>query len=144
MINKINEYDKLGRLVFQKVVDANIEYRFFYGTTYRICKIKSGSSGSIFKTFIYQKEINDKYVDKKKIETGDIYLVETYYDDNENEIYIKRINKTKNTHYYRHFFRNSKGKALIFLEMYNKELNLNFKIKENILKTWTNKKKHVN
>jgi hypothetical protein len=122
------KYDIFDRVIYMKLPYSTIEYFYKYSEDDRICEIKSNENKSNNTTTIFQKFINDKYVDIKKIENGEVYNSEIFYDKNGLEIEIERINNIKNTHYNKTIFRNKKGDAIIWIEQYNKEKTIGFKI----------------
>jgi len=124
----ILEYDRFDRVIYMKLPYSTIEYFYKYSDDGRICEIKSNENKSNNTTTIFQKFIDNKYVDLKKIESGEIYNTEIIYNNDGLEIEIERINNKKNTHYNKIIFRNKEGCATIWIEKYNKEKTIGFKV----------------
>ena len=117
----ILEYDRLDRVIYMKFPFSTIEFFYKYSDDGRICEIKSNENKSNNTTTIFQKFINNKYVDLKKVENGEVYNTEIIYNNDGLEIEVERINNKKNTYYNKTIFRNKEGCATIWIEKYNNE-----------------------
>lgn len=131
-------YDKLGRITFYDIVDLDLTYEYIYCDDLNICSnrkciIKDENNNSNFKTVITQKFINKKYVDLKKKEYGNVYEIITEYNERGEEVKIERINKLKNTFYSKIYIRNKYGESVIWLEKYNEQKKIGFKIKKDLI-----------
>jgi hypothetical protein len=130
-------YDKLGRVLFYNIVDLDLVYEYIYDDlnicSDRKCIIKNKNNNSNFETVITQKFIDKKYVDLKKKEYGDVYEITTEYNERGDEIKIERINKIKNTFYSKIYIRNKYGESVIWLEKYNEQKNIGFRIKKDLI-----------
>lgn len=131
-------YDKLGRITFYDIVDLDLTYEYIYCDDLNICSnrkciIKDENNNSNFKTVITQKFLNKNYIDLKKEEFGDIYEITTEYNERGEEIKIERINKLKNTFYSKIYIRNKYGESVIWLEKYNEQKNIGFRIKKDLI-----------
>ena len=124
----ILEYDRFDRVIYMKFPYSTIEYFYKYSDDGRICEIKSNENKSNNITTIFQKFINNKYVDLKKIENGEVYNTEIIYNNDGLEIEVERINNKKNTYYNKTIFRNKEGCATIWIEKYNNEKTIGFKV----------------
>ncbi len=125
---QIIEYDKLGRVLFLKIPNLDIIYSYKYLNNKRICEIVSNKNKSNYKTTSFQEFINNKYVDNKLVQLGEVYDIEITYDKFGREVELKRFNKKKDTKYKKITFRNSKGLPLIWIEEYNETKTLGFKV----------------
>lgn len=131
-------YDKLGRITFYDIVDLGLTYEYIYCDDLNICSnrkyiIENKNNKSNFRTVIIQKFINKNYIDLKKEEFGDIYEITTKYNEEGKEINIERINKLKNTFYSKLYIRNKCGEPIIWIEKYNEQKNIGFKIKKGLI-----------
>ena len=124
----ILEYDRLDRVIYMKFPFSTIEFFYKYSDDGRICEIKSNENKSNNTTTIFQKFINNKYVDLKKVENGEVYNTEIIYNNDGLEIEVERINNKKNTYYNKTIFRNKEGCATIWIEKYNNEKTIGFKV----------------
>lgn len=131
-------YDKLGRLIFCEINNLSLTYEYVYCdnlnfNSNRTCIIKNEDNSSNFKTIIIQQFINNKYINSKKEELGEVYKTTVEYNDRGEEIKMERINKIKNTFYSKVYIRDKFGKPIIWLEKYNKEKNIGFRIKKDLI-----------
>jgi hypothetical protein len=131
-------YDKLGRITFYNIADLDLTYEYIYCDDLNICSnrkciIKNENNNSNFKTVITQKFLNKNYIDLKKEEFGDIYEITTEYNEEGKEINIERINKLKNTFYSKLYIRNKNGELMIWIEKYNEQKNIGFRIKKDLI-----------
>ena len=131
-------YDKLGRITFYDIVDLDLTYEYIYCDDLNIysnrkCIIKDENNNSNFKTVITQDFVGENYIDLKKEEFGDVYEINTEYNKEGKEIKIERINKLKNTFYSKVYIRNKYGESVIWLEKYNEQKNIGFKIKKDLI-----------
>jgi hypothetical protein len=136
--NTIYKYDKLCRIKSIRHSELDLNYNYVYDSEktlkcHRKEFITSKKNKSNHKTITLQRYIGNKYVNHKKIEEGDIYKIITHYNEYEQEIKIKRINKIANTVYSKVFIKNKKGENVIWIEEYNKKKSIGFKVDLNLI-----------
>jgi hypothetical protein len=132
--NNTIEYDKYGRVIFLKILEPEMSYRYRYYNSGRTCIIESSQNKSNYKTVSHQVLLGEKYVDKKVIQYGEKYDIEIKYDLQGKEIEIIRRNKVDNTNYKKTTYRNKEGESIIWFEKYNDSSNVGFKVNLDILK----------
>jgi hypothetical protein len=132
--NNIIEYDKEGRMVFMKLIEPEIIYKYKYEDDERVCTIESPKNKSNYKTTTFQTKTKDGYIDRKVIQNGEVYDIEIEYDKEGRELEIFRTNKKKNTLYKKRIIRDKNGEALIWFEKYNENFSIGFKVDMELLK----------
>lgn len=128
MKSTLFEYDKLNRLIYMLVQNTNIEYNYIYNNCNRTLIIRDEKNRSNFKTTIEQKKIDNYYKNVKMFSEGEVYDTETLYNDKEQIVLIKRINKIKNTCYKKETVRNKFGDEVFWVDDYEGEVNIGFKV----------------
>tara|TARA_Y100000389_G_C17412764_1_gene491908 strand:- start:433 stop:858 length:426 start_codon:yes stop_codon:yes gene_type:complete len=133
--NNILEYDKEGRIIRQQMMEPQMNIFYEHKNNLRICTSTSSFNNTNHLEIVTQKKIKDGYIDTKTHQEGRIYNITTEYDDNGKEIFVTRLNKVTNSIYRKKIIRDSSGAEKIWLEVYNKEENIGFKVDmEKILK----------
>lgn len=132
--NNIIEYDKYGRVVFLKIMEPEMSYRYRYYVSGRTCIIESNQNKTNYRTVSHQILVNDKYLEKKVVQYGEKYDIEIKYDLKGREIEIKRKNKVDNTNYKKTIYRNRAGESVIWFEKYNDNSNIGFKVNLEMIK----------
>jgi len=134
--NIIMEYDKNGKLIEHKMFNPNITFIYNYNDDYSLREItcKSPNNKNNFLEIITQKKIFNNYINIKKEQIGEKYETTIFYDDFGFEKSIKRVNKENNSNYNKKIMSNKHGEPKIWLEKYNEEINIGFKVDLNKIK----------
>ena len=131
---KIKKYDKYNRPIYYELKEPNIIYEFKYFKNLRLTKITSPEIKGNDKTLTLEEKKDNKYITRISKENGEIYDVLINYDLNGKEIKMIRVNKIINSVYEKRTFRDKNGNSLIWVDKYNKEYNIGFKIDKSLLK----------
>tara|TARA_B100000900_G_C20396093_1_gene640722 strand:- start:425 stop:844 length:420 start_codon:yes stop_codon:yes gene_type:complete len=135
MYNNIFEYDKEGRIIKHQVMEPKMNIVYEHKNNLRICTSTSYFNNTNHLEIVTQKKFKDDYIDIKTHQEGEIYNITTEYDDNGKKIFVTRLNKVTNSIYRKKIIRDSSGAEKIWLEEYDKEKNIGFKVDmEKILK----------
>lgn len=130
VFNNIKEYDKKGRIVRCQIKNPELTFSYIYNEKLdtRTCVYESEKNRSNFLEIITEKKEGNNYIPIKRKVKGDIYETTIEYNNLGLEIFIKRINKNKDSLYIKNIIRNNKGEEKIWIEKYNDKFNLGFKV----------------
>tara|TARA_B100000963_G_scaffold326727_1_gene313990 strand:- start:786 stop:1211 length:426 start_codon:yes stop_codon:yes gene_type:complete len=128
LYNNILEYDKQGRIIRHQVLEPVMDIIYEHKNDLRICTSNSSFSNTNYKEVVTQKKIKGNYIDIKSHQEGEIYDITTEYDENGKKIFVTRFNKVTNSIYRKKIIRDSCGNEKIWLEEYDKEKSIGFKV----------------
>jgi hypothetical protein len=120
--------DSYGRLISDFSSSTGTLTTYEYGDKWRKITITNSKNRSNHTTIIEQNiSENGNFIDSKKTEEGDVYIIKTTYDDKGREKQYEQINKIKQTNLIKTTYRPGEGETCVYIMNYNGNKEIGFK-----------------